>query len=300
MRIGIVGTGPWATQMHGAGARAHSDVELVGVWGRDAGKVAKAAAELGCAGFPSYAGLLEQVDAVAFAVPPDVQAPLARQAAEAGVHLLLEKPLALTVADADAVENAVERSGVTSVMFLTRLWEPETSEWLDELRAQGGWDSGRCDFVAALPEELLHGSPWRVAHGALWDVGPHVLSVLERVLGPVQELVAVAGARDLVHLRLGHVGGAVSTAELSLTAPLAAAHKACSFWGRGGFREPPESLPGGRENTGSPYAAALSSLVEQVRTGRRDERTDAAYGAHQVRVLAAAEQSLADHDRKAV
>lgn len=47
-------------------------------------------------------------------MPPGVQAPAAIRAAKAGKHLLLEKPLALSAADTDALAGAVEQAGVAS------------------------------------------------------------------------------------------------------------------------------------------------------------------------------------------
>jgi predicted dehydrogenase len=73
------------------------------------------------------------------------------------------------------------------------------------------------------PDSPYRDSAWRIEHGALWDVGPHALSLLVPTLGPVESVQATAGQGDLVHLVLTHGGGRTSTATLSLTAaPLAA------------------------------------------------------------------------------
>ena len=72
------------------------------------------------------------MDAVTIALPPDVQAPLAERAAAAGKHLLLEKPIALDVAGADRVVDAVRDAGVASVVFFTFRFQPATSTWLTQ------------------------------------------------------------------------------------------------------------------------------------------------------------------------
>jgi predicted dehydrogenase len=59
------------------------------------------------------------VEAVAFAVPPEVQAELALVAAKVGKHLLLEKPVAMTVAAVHALRDAATSAGVASVVFFT-------------------------------------------------------------------------------------------------------------------------------------------------------------------------------------
>ena len=110
MRFGVLGTGFWARDVHAAALAAHPDAELVGVWGRDLAKAKAVGAEFDVAGYADVDELLAQVDAVAIALPPDVQAPLAERAAAAGKHLLLEKPIALDVADADRVVDAVRRA----------------------------------------------------------------------------------------------------------------------------------------------------------------------------------------------
>jgi predicted dehydrogenase len=284
MRVGLVGTSQWARAVHGASAKAHPDVQLAAVWGRDRDKAAGAAAELGTAAAASFEVLLDSVDAVVFSVPPAVQVPLAVQAAQAGKHLLLEKPLALDVEGARSVVEAA--AAVRTAVFFTRVWAPRSAEWLDRLRETGGWECGRAVMVSALSAELLRDSPWRADKGALWDVGPHALSVLEHVLGPVVSVTAGSGVRDLVHLLLRHESGTTSTAELTLTAPADAAHGDLSFWGKNGRSEPLPQL--GIDDALEAGQAALSSLLDSA-AGRG---LDAAYGLHVTEVLAQAAAQL--------
>ena len=77
MRFGLIGTGAWAGIAHGPGLVACPDAELVGVWGRDPSKAAVLAEPLGARPYDHVDALLADVDAVAFAVPPSVQAGLA-------------------------------------------------------------------------------------------------------------------------------------------------------------------------------------------------------------------------------
>jgi len=127
MRFGLLGTGYWADTVHAAGLAAHPDVELVGVWGRDPAKAAAVAERHGTAGEPDLDALLGKVDAVAIAVPPDVQAELACKAAGRGCHLLLEKPLALSAAAADRVVATTERARVHSLVFFIRRFAEPTA-----------------------------------------------------------------------------------------------------------------------------------------------------------------------------
>ncbi|HEX4728848.1 MAG TPA: Gfo/Idh/MocA family oxidoreductase, partial [Jatrophihabitans sp.] len=101
MRIGLIGNGYWARVTHAAGLQAQPAVTLTGVWGRDQAKSDALAAEAGITAYRTPDELFADTDAVAFSVPPQVQAELALAAARQGKHLLLEKPIALSVEQAD-------------------------------------------------------------------------------------------------------------------------------------------------------------------------------------------------------
>lgn len=280
MRVGLVGTSRWAVHVHGDSVRAHPVADLVGVWGRTPERASAAGAELDCAVAATFDELVEACDVLTFAVPPDVQARLALRAATAGRRLVLEKPLTLDVASGQALVDAI--GDTPSAVMLTRRWEPRTAVQLQDLAAQGGWSSGRACFVNALTEEFLDASPWRRAHGALWDVGPHALSVLEAVLGRVTDLRAASGRDGIVVLLLRHDSGAVSTAELSLTATPAAAETSVSF--RGAQGRSPELPQIGVEEVRAAHSAALSAVA----SGAGDSGLDASYGLHLTRLLAQA------------
>ena len=109
VRVGLVGAGPWASIMHGPMLAAGPETRLSGVWARRPEAAAALAADLGTVAAGSFDELLDGCDAVAFAVPPQVQAELGVRAAQAGKALLLEKPIALDLAGAQRLADAVER-----------------------------------------------------------------------------------------------------------------------------------------------------------------------------------------------
>ncbi len=121
LRFGVLGTGYWAGETHAAGIVAHAGAELVGVWGRNPAKAEALGRRFGVGGYEDLDALLEAVDAVAIAVPPDVQADLAVRAARAGRHLLLDKPLALSLEQARSVVEAAEAGGVASSLAIPAL-----------------------------------------------------------------------------------------------------------------------------------------------------------------------------------
>ncbi|MER7752526.1 Gfo/Idh/MocA family oxidoreductase [Kitasatospora sp. NPDC097643] len=292
MRIGLLGTGPWAERVHAPVLAEHPGLEFAGVWGRRP----EAATALGAAhGVPGYAELdrlLAEVDAVSIALPPAVQAGLALRAAEAGRHLLLDKPVALTVPDARAVAEAVRAHKVASVVFFTVRFGGDQLPWIEQQAARGGWFTGRSDWLGSVfapgSTSPYAASPWRLEKGALWDVGPHALSVLLPVLGDATRVTAVAGPLDTVHLVLRHAGGASSTLALSLTAPAGAGGTGMELRGEHGVVQLPERSEG-------PVAAlhrALDALLASAATGE-PHPCGADFGLRVVEILAGAEHSLA-------
>jgi predicted dehydrogenase len=289
MRFGVVGTGYWADEIHAAAIAAHPQTEVVSVWGRDPAKAAAVAARRGGEPVSDFDALLERVDALAFAVPPDVQADLAERAARAGKHLLLEKPLATSVEAADRVVAAVEQGGGAALVFFTGRFAPPTAAWFRDVVATGAWDGGQATWLAALdvPDNPFAHSPWRWEKGALWDVGPHALAALVPALGPVADVVALRGRDDLVHLAFRHEAGGSSTATLTLTAPPAASLVEARLWGPSGIAVMPD-----RGEPAAAYAVALTELVRLVESGEREHDCDVHFAREVVRVLAEAEAQL--------
>ncbi|MCZ2524529.1 Gfo/Idh/MocA family protein [Streptomyces sp. HB2AG] len=293
MRIGLLGTGPWAERVHAPSLSEHPGVELVGVWGRRAEAARELAERHGARAYDDPDALVADVDAVALALPPGVQAELAARAAGAGRHLLLEKPLADTVPAARRVAEAVRRTGAASVVFFTlRFGTPEQQAWISEQAAHGGWFTARAEWLAPVfgdrpapgPE-----SPWRRERGALWDVGPHALSVLLPVLGDVTDVTAARGPLDTVHLVTHHEGGASATLTLSLSAPPAAAGTAVELRGRAGTA----ALPVHGDGPQAAHGRAVDALLATARSGG-PHPCGAGFGLRVVEALDAAERSLRD------
>jgi predicted dehydrogenase len=294
MRFGVLGTGFWAKDIHAASLAAHPDAELVGIWGRDVAKAKAVGAEFDVAGYADVDELLSEVDAVAIALPPDVQAPLAERAAEAGKHLLLEKPIALDVAAADRVVEAVDAAGVASVVFFTFRFQPETASWLEQA-ARTKLAGGHASWLSSLAGSPFDSSPWRKERGALWDIGPHALSVLVPALGPVVAVQAGSGLRDTVHLVLTHASGVASTVTLSHTvAPMSEGTEFFVHGDAGRIVLIPEERAALRA-----YAVAVDELMAAAVTGGAHS-CDVAFGRDVVAVLETATRALASGCREPV
>ncbi|MEW1907439.1 Gfo/Idh/MocA family oxidoreductase [Kitasatospora sp. NPDC085895] len=291
MRIGLLGTGPWARGVHAPALAGHPGVEFAGVWGRRPEAAAEIAAEHGVPAYEDADKLIADVDAVAVALAPQAQAELALRAAEAGRHLLLDKPVALTVPQARRIADTVAAGRLASVVFFTLRFGGERVGWLAEQAARDGWFTARCDWLGAVftTDSPYAASPWRREKGALWDIGPHALSLLLPVLGDAATVTAAAGPADTVHLVIGHTGGASSSTTVSLTAPPQAAGVALELRGEAGVHRLPEA--------GVPpveaFGHAVDGLLAAARSGT-PHPCDAAFGLRVVEILAAAEQSLTE------
>ncbi len=292
LRFGLFGTGRWAADTHAAAIAAHPRATLAGVWGRDPAKAAALAQPYGVSAFDDVDALLEQVDAVAVALPPDVQADIAVRAAAAGRHLLLDKPLALSLPDADRVVTAAEQAQVASVVFFTNRFQPNVAAFLAATAATGGWHGARGTMFASIfqPGNPYGGSPWRRDRGGLWDVGPHALSVILPVLGPVTRVAAMDGPRDTVHLLLAHEDGATSTLSLTVDAPPTATVRDFEFYGEDGI----ERVPDGEHGPMPALTLAIEQLLTEIESGTRDHQCDVRFGREVVAVLDAAETARAE------
>jgi predicted dehydrogenase len=295
MRFGLAGTGFWARTVHAPAIATTPGGTLAAVWGRNARSAQSIAAGHGATAVGDFGAFLDAVDAVAFSVPPHVQAPLAVRAAAAGKHLLLEKPISLSAGDADAMVAAVESAGVASVVFFTTRFNTEIRAWLTDTRARGGWSGGGWSGGAAiwLGSALQPGSPfntpWRREKGGLWDLGPHVVSLLWACLGPVTSAHAIAGADDVTHLVLCHESSATSTATVTLSAPAAASGNNLFVWGEAGR----SVMPATPVDPVAALRTAAAELISCAAAGRQDHPCGVRFGREVVRLLATAEAQLA-------
>lgn len=110
MKIGLVGIGSMG-HAHAAAWRGLG-AELVAVTARSDDSAADFAEQFGVTACDTFEELLEAVDVVDLCIPTDLHRAFTERAAAAGKHVICEKPIALTLEDALAMEAACERAGV--------------------------------------------------------------------------------------------------------------------------------------------------------------------------------------------
>jgi predicted dehydrogenase len=128
VRVGVAGAG-FIGVVHARAYKKIPDVELVGIADPVDEKAEPLARELGCQRFRSYEDLLQaNIDIINVCLPPALHLPAAEAAAQAGVHVLMEKPITRTLAEADRMLAVCRDAGVYLMTGFTHHFYPEMRE----------------------------------------------------------------------------------------------------------------------------------------------------------------------------
>jgi predicted dehydrogenase len=261
--VGLAGAGPWAGKAYAPMLAAGPETRLAAVWARRP-EAARAIAEpYGAEAVGSFDALVERCAAVAFAVPPEIQAELGVRAARAGRHLMLDKPLAITLEAARRLAAAVEASGVVSQLMLTHRYRSRTEAFLAAARGSGAI-GGRLAFLSGAFLRGPYATTWRREHGALHDLGPHALDLLDAALGPIEQVVGRGDPRRWVALACAHAGGAVSELALSGVMELPRTVFRIELYGTTGALE----FDAVEASAEEPWPAVRRAFAAAVRAGR--------------------------------
>lgn len=230
LRAGIAGT-QYMGRLHLRALR-QAGAQVVAV--ASPNTAAAFAAEHGIpAHFKDYRSMIEatDLDAVVIATPNDLHYDVCLAAADAGKHVLCEKPLALNLDEADAMIAACERAGVVFMYGENLLFAP----MLDRVRTLAARGEVGPPFL--VKQTQGHGgpySPWfwdveRAGGGALMDMGPHSIHAICHVMGGWPEAVTATLGRhmhggrtlgdDHATVLLHFPGGRLGIAEASWAMP---------------------------------------------------------------------------------
>ncbi len=137
LRAAVIGAGFIGTD-HAAAYAADPDVELVAVVDPDLDRATAAAAGHGARPYSTVAEMIGDAapDVVSVCVPTALHLPVVREVAAAGLHVLLEKPMAASVADCDSIDATCRAAGVTLMLGFTHRFHRELIE-ARELIASG-------------------------------------------------------------------------------------------------------------------------------------------------------------------
>ncbi len=291
MRFGLVGTGPWAEICHAKGLSGAKDVDFIGIYGRNREKVKALTEKFNVVPFDDYSQMLAEVDAVSFCVPPAVQEELAVTAARHGKHLLLEKPISLSGSSAKRLADAVREANVASIVFfIFHFAEPERS-LLTALKNQT-WDGAwlRWFGSAFSTTSPYKDSVWRKDKGALWDLGPHAISILTPILGDIHSVSAVRGKGDLIQISAEHENKAISISTMSLTSPEASNDIEIAFYGKEGIVK----FSRDTEEPAISFERAIYELMLSAAVPRPSHEFDVSFGVKVVELLEKIENSIVE------
>jgi len=186
LRIGVLGAARIADSFM-VGARASSRVEVVAVASRERARGEAFAKTHGLARACSYDELLAdpQIDAIYNPLPNGLHAAWSIAAARAGKHVLCEKPLATSEADAQAMFDAADAAGVVLLEAFPYMFQPETLA-IERAIADGAIGQVQTmfatfGFTMADPANVRLDAA--LGGGALWDAGCYPVSFVRQVFG---------------------------------------------------------------------------------------------------------------------
>ena len=205
IRFGIVGLGVIANS-HIQALREIPSAVVAGVYDRAVDRAEQVARDLGAVVYSSYDEMLadESIDAVCICTPSGFHADQAEQALRAGKHVVLEKPMALTAADAARVCRAEEESNcMATVIFQSRFFE-DFIRVRDLIRSGAFGRLTLCDLYMKYwrdPAYYAAGAwrgTWKMdGGGALMNQGIHGVDLMRYLLGDITLLRG--RAQTMVH-----------------------------------------------------------------------------------------------------
>ena len=200
--FGIVGTGVIAA-MHAAAIATLPRARLAAVTDVADGAAAAFAAARGCAAEPGLDQLLARpdVDVVCVCVPSGLHAEVGVRAARAGKHLVVEKPIDVTLAAADRLIEAARAAGVALTVISQHRFDPGLIE-LKRLLGDGALGrlvlaeaSTKWYRTQAYYDSAAWRGTWAMDGGSLMNQGIHYVDLLRWCMGPVTEVTAVCATQ---------------------------------------------------------------------------------------------------------
>ena len=263
-----------------------------------------------------------EVAAVIISTPAATHAELARQALQAGKHAFVEKPLALSSAEAIELATLADKAGLVLMVGHTFEFVPAVRKMKELV------DAGEIGDVLYLHSQRLNLGRIQSDINAFWSIGPHDVSIANYLLGASAEWVSARGARylhenieDVIFVTVGYPGGVLAHMHVSWLDPSKTrrttvvgsqkmlvyddldAEAKLKVFDKGADRLDPDSygawqyrLRDGAMNVPSlsmvePLAAELTHFIDCVDTGKRPA-VDGWNGVRTVAVLEAADASL--------
>jgi predicted dehydrogenase/nucleoside-diphosphate-sugar epimerase len=193
-RAGMVGAGN-ICEFHVAAVKKLPDVELVGVADLDTARAAAFAEKWQTKAFADLDGLIAAgANVIHVLTPPSAHAKIAMAALERGCHVLIEKPIAEDVADAEKIGALAKAKGLTATVNHSLLYDPQIKRALDAVRSGALGNIVSVDILRGSEYPPFEGGPlppwYRDAGYPFRDIGVHCLYVIQELLGPIEDVDA--------------------------------------------------------------------------------------------------------------
>jgi len=231
LRVGLAGCGEMGSNL---ARKCHSldDASVVAVYDPVEESAVKLGGELGAKACSSYTDMLGEVDAVIIAAPNDLHAPMTIEAAHSGKHIFCEKPMALSVADCDAMIDSAEKAGVKLMVgqvlrLLPAFWKTAGIISSGELGAPFGISVTRLASV----DGIVKG--WRKTRkhtgGIIYEVHVHELDFMRHVMGEAKSVYAGIGHftpsqveyEDVAFIQIHYANGGIGTLHCGVSSSFA-------------------------------------------------------------------------------
>ena len=229
LRVACIGMGWWSDVLADAITRS-SKLKIVACFSRSEEKRQAFAKKYGCRTASSYTAILEdtEVEAIVNTTPNDAHLETTRQAARAGKHVFLDKPIANSVSDGRAITEVCRRAGVVLALGYQRRRESHF-RWIKK-QIDGGAFGRLVNAEANISRDRLGQidlSSWRytaagMPGGVMLQIGVHYADVLDYLIGPIKalsgrfaQLVLPGDNPDVASLVFEHENGALSTLNAS-------------------------------------------------------------------------------------
>lgn len=221
IRVGVAGLGYWGPNLVRV-LHELDDVEVVALCDPDSAALRTLMRRYpALRGFATFGELLEDdIDAVAIATPVPTHYELALSALEHGKHVFVEKPMALSVEEAQTLIRVADDEGLTLMPGHTFLYSPPVVE------VRGLIESGDLGDIYFISTSRVNLGLHQPDGSVIWDLGPHDLSILEYWLGQAPASVSamtrccvMPDVPDVAFVNLRYASGTVAHMELAWLAP---------------------------------------------------------------------------------
>lgn len=210
IRVGVCGVGTWG-EKHARVYHALAEADLVGVHDSDPARAAEIAERYGTRAFASATALLEECEAVSVATPTVAHRAAVERAAGMKRHVLVEKPMAATLEEAEAMRAAAVRAGVTLQVGHVERFNPALIASRPHV--------SRPKFIEA--HRLALFQPRSLDIDVVFDLMIHDIDIVLDCVGAVPEAVSAVGVavlsdnEDIANARLEFADGCVANLTAS-------------------------------------------------------------------------------------